>query len=1343
MSDHHTPTPLEHAACLRPATRNETRYVLAELADAGSYMISMGHRVEGILDPDLLRNAFEEVVRRHESLRTVFSLVDRKVLAEVCSSPSFAFHHVRMEEADPERFRVWALPLVFTDVRPDAPGSLVRLLVAETKDYWRFTVAMHHAVSDGFSRGVVNRELLKLYAGEALAAAGSYARYAVSPAAGDAGTASVAAFPVPARVPGDGCTNSEAELRGLFVEREATRLAVPLKSAARAQGVSKFAFLAAVYGLGLRAFTKETAVSSFFQSEGRQVLGAPNSVVGPFSNTLPLDLSLSDDQRFADYVRAVGGRLEVSLALETSDFTEHLAQAGKAPTVSLNMFPPAPRIRAGDLAVGPREFLDRRTEYDLNLVWSEDSGVIRARAFHDGGRLSPARVSAFVELQIRLLEAAFADPEASCGRILRDAQRHGSARIGRVSEEAPPPGRIHEAFFRLAGTSPGNPAIVTTEGQWSYGDLAWRARAHAAVLREAGADPAAAVAILSRRSPELVAAMLGVSAFGAPFAVIDAGYSEDRIEVMLAEMGARHMVLAGAPAPDRAARGVTILASGQGCGAEPGDGETTSRAVAYQLFTSGTTGSPKRVHHPDATLMRFVSWQAETLGGQRPFRTMLLAGLSHDPVMRDIFLPLSNGGAVVLPHEDEMRDPKALRRLLERGAPDVLHLTPATGKLIAAGIEDDRCLASIRAVFWGGDRLEPARVADWRSLAPKARQFNLYGSTETPQAALIHEIALGEERGDRIAVGRPVPWAGVRMEQNGSLVAPGCVGEIVIELGDPVAGTRGADGTIRLEPSSEHFTGDLGFLLPGVGVQVIGRSDDQVKINSLRIELSEISHCAEQIEGVAQAVTLLEGQSLTLYLVSGPGSPPERKVREALARALPSYMVPRRIVFAESIPLTRNGKVDRAALQAIVPQDPGGPRHVEPPRGAAEARIASIFASYTGLSVDDRQASLADLGADSLSSIEVRLAFEGLGLDLPQGWEWLPVADLAVRLPREGDVVQSPFSWLKLRRLDSFLVLRFLAIAAIVSHHSGMDWMGGASVMLIALAGFGFGKLQLRSILGDGRTGRVWATLLKLLTPLVPASIAIFAAHSYLGNDPHPSVLLFYVNIAGFVDDILLGNDNTWHQIEWLWFLHLYLQMFLVVALLLSVRPLREAIAVDPWRAVLVFFLITEIAALAVIYGAFLVNGDLGHVAALLRRSLTTLMPVLVLGALLSLAETRGRILVTGAAILAHLALQNLGPLGGDEGLWVAALALTVIVPSVYLPGLVAVGLLAVSAEALIIYLSHRATLFALEGVLGFAPTVTIGVITALAVGVFLGKGLRPIVARVGTERLSRMRIST
>ena len=1312
-------------------SRNQRRYVMAELSGAGSYMIGLGHRVEGPVDLDAVKFAFEAVVARHDALRTSFTLKQGEIEARVASSPRFRFETTQSTGRFQD-FRAWAVPLVFQDVDVGDAASMVRLLVATAGDHWRFTVAMHHAITDGFSRGKVNEEFLKTLAGERLDPAGSYYSYASPPGpSGDAETL-VAGFPDPVRIPEDGNISEESGSHlGHFVERTLTPGGEELKRLSTACGTSKFGVLTALYGLGLSAYTRSTNVSTWFQTEGRQALAAPLDVVGPFSNTLPLDLSHEAGTSFAAYARALKGRFGRMVENETAPLMETLLEQGNGPFVSINKFPSARPIRAGDLTVGAREFLDRRTEYDLNLVLTEEGDRVVARAFHDAQRLSEDRADAFLDLQDRLFAAALRDPEATCAAILAEARKDCAVDVPAVDTSWEGDESLWEAFERTATRVPDAPALRTSGARITYSSLRRQAEGVAKGLRAASADLAYPVAIHARRGPAMVAAMLGVSLAGGTFALVDEALPEDRVREMLATLGARAMIPAGGSWPAEPGQ-VTLVQPG---GTAPVVGLPSLDRPAYALFTSGTTGRPKAVMHRARSLLRFIRWEAETLALDAPV-TLMLAGLSHDPVMRDIFLPLSTGGTVVIPSEEEIGRPEALARLAREAGVSVLHATPATARLLSMS-GDALALRQCRAVFWGGDTVPPGLVSSWRGIAPEARQWNLYGATETPQAALIAPLTEGVEQARRIPVGHPMPWTGLRIvDGEGRAVGPGEPGEIVIDLPDPVEGAR-ALGTGE---GMSHRTGDLGFWLPARGVIPIGRADAQVKINGHRIEPAGIAAVALQVPAVEAAECLVAGDRPTLHLfVAAADASVVPAVRAALARQLPAYMRPESVHVLDRLPLTRNGKVDRAALVQGLATPPATQRSGVAPAGAAEQAIAALYARTSGLEVTRSDMTLADLGTDSLGTIETRMELERRGLVLPQGWEWLSVAELARLWPETER--RANRSLLELARLDSFILLRTLAIVLIVSEHGMGAAVGGGSTLLVALAGFAFGRLQLPSILADGQTGRVWALMAKIAIPLIPVALVIYLVHTVaLGRDVDPSAILLYENLSPFMA-LAAGEDPTArHHIIWLWFLHAYLQMFLLVGLALSFRSIRERLARDPWRVLLVAIVLMEAVAILTVAWAGATLDDFGSASAVLRRWPTTLMPLLLIGLLAAQAYSLRRRAIVASVLAGHAVVVGT-LLGGDEYLWVAGLLFVLALPSVRLPRALTIAAVAVSANALMIYLSHKPLEFALELTVGHvAPVVYVA--AALAVGILAGRVMRPILDRMGVNRLARTRLS-
>ncbi len=1328
------------------ASDNQVRYVKAELAGVGTYMIPLGHMVQGSFDEARFKTAASTVVRRHEALRTRFDVANGSIVAFVSDQPSFEYQTCKMKDQSLSSFRDWALPLIFKDVNPQVPGSLIRFLVADFGECWRFTIAAHHAITDGFSRGVMNKELLELYSGEQLPPARSY--YAdARPCTKDAGASAevrdfIGALPKPASLIGDGIQLGKGPSTGQYVEIKFEGLGTAARQLGKTIGASKFGVLAAVYGLGLRGLSGEQNNSSFFQSAGRRSLDAATTVVAPFSNTLPLDLSVDLETNFATFASEISAGTRKAVSLENEPILDAVFGEQKAPNVSINMFPPVSEIKAGSLVIGPREFLDRRTEFDLNLVWSEDGSVMTARAFYDRAQLSETRVRLFLETQRRLLSAVLENPHQSCRDALGVARIGHEAAIPQASLDPEPQHRIHQSFFDWVERRPDGTAIVTSSETLSYRELAERALDITAGLRASGVGPNDRVVIFAQRAPSTVAAMLGVSAMGASFALIDATYPASRIQKMLDRLNARFLVEAGAELPESFRGQVTVVAPAKRSRQRPVIVDGPPRKAAYHLFTSGTTGEPKLATHPDKTLQRFVTWQARTLDFADPITTMMFSGLAHDPILRDVFLPLSHGGAIAVPTPCEMAQPAKLRALLEKARCNVLRLSSSSARLLTAGAEFDAKFDHIAAIFWGGERLPHATADRWRKLAFNARQFNVYGTTETPQAILIHEIEADAERTRDVAIGCPLPWVGVRLvDELGSPVSVGEVGEIVGDLADPVAGVKQKFPNLAGEVACQHFTGDLGYQMPDGRVFFAGRRDGQVKINGFRVELGEIEATAEKTATVEQACAILSDEHLTLFVLTASSAVTEKTMRAALFQELPAYMMPARVLVLDHFPSTLNGKIDKDALAEIAlaaktdGPKPLGEKTVRP----SELPIASIYAKCSGQEQVDRGDLLFDLGADSLSTIEARLSLEALGLKLPDDWAWMPISELATHYqptkPKGNKLANYVFGT---ERVESFVLIRSLAILAIVAFHSGFKLIEGASIVLVVLAGYSFGRLQLTAILRADHAGRVWALLVRLLIPIVPISLLYLGLNTYRGVDTHISSMLLYRNLAEFVEVIFLGSNKPVEGLVWLWFLHAYLQIFMIIGLLLSIKAVRKRLAADQWLGLVGFFIATEAVGVLIVLTVSIWHQDIMDTARLLHFSPVALMPFLAIGALVALADTRRRLAISFGFALFHFGLANVLFLDHAELWWVAALVCCTLFPNVVLPRLVSKAVVTIAAYSLMIYLVHHAAFLVFYKFAGGDQAAKLAsMFFQVCCGVALGVLMRPALDRLGVNRLA------
>ncbi len=1325
------------------ATPGQQRFLVGERFGPASYVVAGVCRVDGVYDRLRLVDAVFSAFARHETLRTDFELVDGQFVARVHSAPRFALSTIHPTDPSLDAFREAALPIIFAPVDLGDRATLIRLLVAVAAPAdWRLCVAVHHSLSDGLSGTRLVREIATLYSGGRVAPVRSY--YDVPPPPPAALEADRAfwrrcgsAAPVGVHLPADQ-THSVTDGLGRYVEAPLRQSPAELRRLARTMGTSTFGCLAAAYAIGLARATGARTIPLSFQSAGRATVGASVEVHGPFSNTLPIALEVDPAASFGDLARRAKALADEAVAHERLPYLELARLWREFPRFALNVFPRDRALRFDGLVVHPMTFLDRRTEKHLNLVWSARDEAVIGQAFYDGSRYTEARITSLIDGQIALIDRARQTPEEPVA-ALADAVRKPTPRPLRQTAD-PGPGTIIDAFLARAEASPHAPALRWPGGTCDYGRLRADAARIAAALRNAGAGPNDTVALVAARAPAFVTAVLGAALAGVPFVVLDSGHPPARLRAQIALVRPRFALAAGAPVP------VWLAAAGAAT-VPPGDHPTTGAGrppvpapeePAYLLFTSGTTGGVKAVAHPHAPLRRYVAWATRRFAIGSGDTVSLLSGLAHDPVLRDIFVPLSCGAAVAVPDPAQMADPRALRHFLADTGVTVSHLTPPFGRLLS--IEADaHALDRLRLVVWGGDVLSGALVERFHALAPAATQMNLYGATETPQAALVHVIAPETNKGGdpwaRVPLGRPVPGVAVDVVDNdGARCGIGELGEIRVRTAAPIRIlTENGPGP---QTQTHCATGDRGFFNADGSIMFAGRVDDQVKVRGFRVALDEVTAAMAEVTGVRHAIAATEltpdGDRRLLGYVEFERTGSAAALRDRLGRMLPAYMVPDRVVTLRAMPLLANGKIDRAALKRA-PRDDADRRRKPPARAAetpAERDIAAVYAAVSGLPVDDVQNSLTDLGADSLSMVEARLQLEGLAFDPPEDWATLPITELAAHLDssRAATTGEAP-RWRRAVTVETFIPLRAAAILFVVAGH--LEWftlLGGMTSALFVLAGYALGAKQPTPRLAVERVDRIWSLLAAIVVTTLPVTFALWAGLHLLDRPSHPSTILFYANLAQ-------GHVGENGRFTYLWFVHCYAQIFLLLGVLLSIRPLRAAIATHPLGAVLTALLVLDVLLLA---GAATANaaGIVVDPEGPLAKSPLGHLPHLLIGVAVAFApDARTRLLVLAAAAL-HGCVQSIAFNDVEPWPLLGAAALLAFVPSVKLPGVLTRPILTVAAASLYIYLLHQPMEWIGLFVLDLPPNPLLYAVATVTLSVALWELWKPVLRRLGVRRL-------
>ncbi|MEV6165587.1 amino acid adenylation domain-containing protein [Streptomyces sp. NPDC052052] len=559
-----------------------------------------------------------------------------------------------------------------------------------------------------------------------------------------------------------------------------------------------------------------------------------------------------------------------------------------------------------------------------------------------------------------------------------------------------PPELIHEVVRAQALRTPDRPAVQDAEGSWTYAELLVRAEEVSRDLVRSGARPGDRIGLHLDRSRDLVAGVLATLLTGCSYLPLDPEYPAERLRFMVED--ARPVALLtrrSLPDPPHGAgqRLVYVDAdSGAGTSTESEPGAAVPSAgtpddAAVVIYTSGSTGTPKGAVLAHRGLVHILRHSKEAFGFTEDDSVLALAAFSFDFAQLEILLPLVSGGTVHLVDRAVARDPELLDEALDaRGATFVMGTPSMFSALTSFGWRPSRRLR----VVSGGESLTPALIA---ALGSAGSLWNIYGPTETSIYSLYEKVPTAYEAppipagatpggAPDITIGRPVPGTVVEILRDGDRCADGETGEI--HIGGPGLALGYLD---RPELTDERFvpdpfrpgerlyrTGDLARRGPDGRVVYVGRTDDQVKIRGHRVELGEVEQRLAGLDGVRAAAVVAErghhSLRLVAYVVPADGAPADTgALRSRLARELPAYALPHRIVAVQEIPLSPNGKTDRRALSSL-----------DRPLPAAGDELAGVWREVLGLAEILPTSSFFDLGGDSLSAMEVAIRARALGI---------------------------------------------------------------------------------------------------------------------------------------------------------------------------------------------------------------------------------------------------------------------------------------------------------------------------------------------------------------------------
>lgn len=979
--------------------------------DSGAYFQQYWGRLEGILDADAFRAAWQAVIDRHEILRARCHWQD-------LDRPALAIHRT----ADPEwRHEDWSgLPDAAQRARLDDwlaadrargfdPGALplmrfalIRTGAASHVFVWSF----HHLLLDGWCGALLVREMLAIYAGATPGPRPRPFRDYVEwqqrqdgVAARDYWTQLLAGIEGPTPL---GIDRAETDDTGV-AEHRATLdadLTAAIMEFARRERLTLATVMQGAWALVLSRYAGQPDVTFGTVLSGRPAdLAGAEEMIGLFLQTVPLRVVAADVEEILPWLHAIQTAHPRREAHGHIGLSEIRAAAGLPASTPLfdsllivETYPESieAAVSRGDAALRLCDSgMHERTDFPLVLKILPGEAITLCLTA-DAARIPSFALSRLAGHLAQVLRG-MVEGAGTAGEIdlLTGPERDRLAELGQGIDLPEAPSTLARLLHMAAG-QPDRAAVETPGGAvLTYAGLMARAGEIAATLHELGVGRGDIVAICQDRTPDLLASLIAVWRCGATYLPLDPAYPADRIAYILEDAQA---VLALVDQVGQRAlgslenMGVLDVADCAGTATLPDRAEPDD--MAYVLYTSGSTGRPKGVPITHGALSNFLASMCREPGIGPDDRLLALTTVAFDIAGLELFGPLITGGTVVLAETGAALDGAGLARMIEHHRIGIMQATPAGWRVLRDS--GWRGAPGLRMIS-GGEALDSALARDLLSLGGEL--WNLYGPTETTIWSAALRVGAEHLTGPKVPVGGPIACTTLSLrDAQGRRVPFGVSGELWIGGDGLSPGYLGrpdltADRFVTRDGARHYRTGDRMRLNENGTLDFLGRFDDQVKLRGYRIELGEIEAQMETHPAVMQAVAMVRGEGsaakLIGYLRPGSTAPAAAEMRAYLSQILPGYMIPSAWVVLDRFPLTPNGKIDRKALP--LPENVGRAAALSAPLTDAprDQVVAGIWAEVLDLRQVGPGEDFFALGGHSLLAMRVIAETRRhLGIDL-------------------------------------------------------------------------------------------------------------------------------------------------------------------------------------------------------------------------------------------------------------------------------------------------------------------------------------------------------------------------
>jgi amino acid adenylation domain-containing protein len=986
----------------------------------GVYVEQLVLTFAGTLNPELVHACWQGVVDRHPVLRTSFHEHGANGPLQVVHTSAtlpMPTHDWRgiSEEKQQGLLREW-MAADRAEGFDIVSAPLMRIDLVQTEEQrwillWRFS----HLLMDGWSFGIAMQEFIRLYRARAtgdtsdLVEARPYREYVSWWRKRDASAAQrfwreeLADYQPGRALRVDPETPAPSEFPQTWVEIELGDLADRVREMAKRERLTANTVVHGAWMVLLGKYLGTSDVVCGATAAHRPVdLPGAETILGPMVVTLPIRCQIEPNRVVSAWLRdlqvtQVRAREHVELPLPDIQrelglphgvvLLESSVSFENVPMPDLTL--PATGVEVVDLSY------DGRPHFPLTLVILPGE-TMPLRIIADRRRIGHAAAKRLAE-QMRVVLAHFADhPDHVLDevRLLDEAGLQRTVEAWQPREPVVPTSATLDSRFReQVRTRPHQTALVCGQDRVDYAELDRRSDELAARLRERGVGVGQVVALCLERSELLVRSVIGVLKSGAAYVPLDPAAPAARLAELCADSGAA-FVLASEETAGDLSPGPEVLRVeelGEGRTAAHGEhSEHTSTHPAYILYTSGSTGTPKGVRVTHANVLSLIEAGRQEFGFDEYDVWTCCHSITFDYSVWEIWGALANGGTCVLVPYWTARTPSSLHELVESERVTVLSQTPAAfAEFDAVDATLGIGLPALRAVFLGGERLDPSSLRGWveRHGATHPWLVNLYGLTETSVVATWHPITVGEiEHPGGSVIGRALPNCRVYLlDERLRPVPEGVVGELFVAGSAVACGYHGGSDSSaeRFLPDPFHHgqrmfrTGDLARMTADGEFEYLGRIDQQVKLRGVRLEPGEVEAALRALEPVhAAVVTVREhrsGPRLVAYLVPEDEPVPAQSLLSRLRARLPAHAIPSTVCWVDEVPLTSSGKVDHSALPEVRDAPDTARFDVErvAPTGPVQSRLCEVVGEILELNEVGVTDDLTACGLHSLHAMRL------------------------------------------------------------------------------------------------------------------------------------------------------------------------------------------------------------------------------------------------------------------------------------------------------------------------------------------------------------------------------------